>query len=126
MTPEAFRRLALSMPDAVEGAHMNHPDFRANGRIFATLLPGGTQGMVKVSPVQQRALAAAHPDAFVPGNGAWGRQGCTMVQLANVDAAVLRDAMTDAWQVVMALPAAKAKAAKTKPQQGKRKSRRRG
>jgi hypothetical protein len=112
MTPEAFRRLALSMPDAVEGEHMNHPDFRANGRIFATLHPNGTTGMVKVSPVQQRALVAAHPDAFVPGSGAWGRQGCTMVQLASVDAAALRDAMTDAWQVVMALPAGKTKAAR--------------
>jgi hypothetical protein len=32
-----FRRLALSLPAAVEGAHMGHADFRVGGRIFATL-----------------------------------------------------------------------------------------
>jgi len=35
--PDDFRRLALSLPDVVESAHMNHPDFRVGGRIFATL-----------------------------------------------------------------------------------------
>jgi hypothetical protein len=36
MTPDAFRKLALSYPNAVESSHMNHPDFRINGTIFAT------------------------------------------------------------------------------------------
>ena len=33
-----FRRIALGMSDAIEGAHMGHPDFR-HGRIFASLQP---------------------------------------------------------------------------------------
>jgi hypothetical protein len=37
MTAEAFRRLALSMPEAREVGHMGHPDFRVGGKIFATL-----------------------------------------------------------------------------------------
>jgi hypothetical protein len=37
MTPNEFRRIALGMEGAVEGEHMAHPDFRANGRIFATI-----------------------------------------------------------------------------------------
>ena len=36
-TQDAFRRLALGMPEATEGAHMEHPDFRVRGKIFATL-----------------------------------------------------------------------------------------
>ena len=40
LTADQFRDLALQMEGAVEGAHMAHPDFRANGRIFATLHPG--------------------------------------------------------------------------------------
>src|SRR5688572_29037591 len=38
MTAAAFRRIALGMSGAVEGAHMGHPDFRTGvgGRIFAT------------------------------------------------------------------------------------------
>jgi hypothetical protein len=32
-----FRRLALSLPEAAEGAHMGHPDFRVRNKIFASL-----------------------------------------------------------------------------------------
>ena len=37
MTAAQFRKIALSFPEAVEAAHMGHPDFRVGGRIFATL-----------------------------------------------------------------------------------------
>jgi len=37
MTGAQFREMALSFPEAVEAAHMGHPDFRVAGRIFATL-----------------------------------------------------------------------------------------
>ena len=37
LTENDFRRIALGMKGAIESAHMGHPDFRANGRIFATL-----------------------------------------------------------------------------------------
>ena len=37
MTETEFRRIALGMKGAVEQSHMDHPDFRVNGRIFATL-----------------------------------------------------------------------------------------
>ena len=35
MTPAAFRKLALSLEGAMEGAHGGHPDFRAGGKVFA-------------------------------------------------------------------------------------------
>jgi hypothetical protein len=98
MTPEEFRRLALKMPDAVEGAHMGHPDFRANGKIFATLYPDGESGMVKLTPDQQCDFMAADPAAFTPASGAWGRQGCTTVRLDSVAEDQLGEAMTLAWQ----------------------------
>jgi hypothetical protein len=37
VTAKDFRWLALSMPEAEEHAHMDHPDFRVGGKIFATL-----------------------------------------------------------------------------------------
>ena len=37
MTGADFRRIALSMPEAVEGAHFGNADFRVGGKIFATL-----------------------------------------------------------------------------------------
>ena len=98
MQPNDFRRIALQMQDAIEGEHMAHPDFRAHGRIFATLHPDGKQGMVKLTPDQQHVFLREHPKTFTPASGAWGRQGCTMVQLSAVDEDTLGEAMTLAWQ----------------------------
>jgi hypothetical protein len=93
-----FRRIALAMNEAVEGSHMAHPDFRVNGRIFATLHPDGKRGMVKLTPDQQREFLDASPSSFEPASGAWGRQGCTMVRLDSIDEGTLGEAMTLAWQ----------------------------
>ncbi len=102
MTPAAFRRLALALPDTVEGEHHGHPDFRAHGRIFATLQPARGLGMVRVPlPVQQH-LRGAHAAAFEPASGAWGRQGCTMVRLAHADVPTVREALQEAWQFAAA------------------------
>jgi predicted DNA-binding protein (MmcQ/YjbR family) len=101
MRPNDFRKIALRLQDAIEGEHMAHPDFRVNGRIFATLHPDGKQGMVKVTPDQQRDFIQQHPATFTPASGAWGRQGCTMVQLSAVDEETLGEAMTLAWQLAV-------------------------
>ena len=77
---------------------MGHPDFRANGKIFATIYPDGERGMVKLTPEQQQEFMSADGKAFEPASGAWGRQGCTTVRLALVDEDKLGEAMTLAWQ----------------------------
>lgn len=102
MSPEQFRRLALALPEVVEGAHHDHPDFRAHGRVIASLHPDGEQAMVKVPPALQRQFVSAQPESFVAANGAWGRAGCTMVKLAAAPAGVVRDALTEAWQLAAA------------------------
>jgi hypothetical protein len=98
MTANEFRRIALGMQGAVEGAHMAHPDFRANGRIFATIAPDALWGMVKLSSEQQQEFLSVEPETFVPAKGAWGRSGCTMVQFATADSDTVGEAMTLAWQ----------------------------
>ncbi len=102
MTPNAFRKLALALSGSVEGAHMGHPDFRAGGRIFASLSADGKRGMVKVSPADQGTLLRTDPEAFVPASGAWGKQGCTMVTLATADAATVGKALRDAHALAVA------------------------
>jgi hypothetical protein len=104
MTADDFRSLALSMNGAIESAHMGHPDFRANGRIFATLQADDRWGMVKLTPEVQQEFMRAHPKMFVPASGAWGRQGCTMVRLDAADNATLRGAMILAWEQAAAKP----------------------
>ena len=69
------------MKDAVESAHMDHPDFRVGNRIFATLHADNEWGMVILTPEQQQRFMEEAPKAFVPEKGAWGLQGCTAVRL---------------------------------------------
>lgn len=107
MTEEEFREAALSFAGAIEGSHMGHPDFRANGRVFASLHGNDTTGMVKLTPEQQAVLQRDHPKAFEPASGAWGRQGYTKVTLRPAKAAAVRGAMLLAYQGVMDVPTAK-------------------
>ncbi len=70
--------MALSLPEAVESEHMEHPDFRVGGKIFATLgYPNDEWGMVKLTPDQQARWYEAEPEVFVPVKGTWGRRGAT-------------------------------------------------
>ena len=99
MTVDDFRQMALSFPGTIESAHMNHPDFRVNGKIFATLPnPDNGCAMVKLPPDQQQSFVDLKPSAFEPVKGGWGRQGATIVKLQSVKEEVLRGALTLAWQ----------------------------
>jgi len=124
MTEKDFRRIVLALDGAVEGAHMGHPDFRAHGRIFATLRePSGTKptsntkptksgpslvGVVMLTPQQQQYFLTTSR-AFTPESGAWGRAGSTRVCLGEVDAETLGEAVTLAWQNAAAKAAGKKK-----------------
>ena len=99
MTAEEFRKMALSLPETAEAAHMGHPDFRVGGKIFATLSPPG-QGwaMVKLTSEQQESFVQAEPEVFMPFNGAWGRGGATKVQLRAAKKNTIRTALVFAWR----------------------------
>ena len=72
MTADDFRKMAQEIPGAVEQSHMDHPDFRLYGKIFASLgAPDDDWGMVKLTPAQQRAFLKQAPRMFKPCNGAW-------------------------------------------------------
>jgi hypothetical protein len=110
MTPAAFRKLALSLEGATEGAHGGHADFRAGGKVFGSLgYPGAAWGMVKLAPEQQQMLVSAEPSMFVPVKGAWGLRGATSVRLAAADTRTMRSALTMAWRNVTASKAGKLK-----------------
>jgi hypothetical protein len=101
MSASTFRRIALALPEAVEGAHQGHADFRVGKRIFATLgYPDKAWGMVKLTPEQQSMLAEAEPDIFRPVPGGWGKSGSTNVRLSKADATTLRSALSMAWRNV--------------------------
>jgi hypothetical protein len=98
MTADEFRTLALELPEAVEAAHMGHPDFRVRGKIFATLWPDDEHGMVKLTADQQAAFVRTEPAIFQPVRGAWGRRGCTSVALRSATELSVRQALVAAWR----------------------------
>ena len=103
MTPAAFARLALSLDGAVEGAHGGHADFRAGGKVFASLgFKGADTATVKLTPEQQEMLVAAEPAIFTPVTGTWGHRGYTMIHLPGADATTMKSVLAMAWKNVTA------------------------
>ena len=105
--------MALALDGVIESAHMGHPDFRVNGRIFATLKADNQHGMVVLTPSEQGTFIQSYPDAFSPETGAWGRAGCTRVALKVVDEEALGEAMTLAWQRTVNGPPSRSRAKKS-------------
>jgi hypothetical protein len=97
MTPKQFRQLALALPEAVEQSHMGHPDFRVGGKIFASVGPDQTWAMIKLTADQQASFMAGNTN-FSPAAGAWGRRGCTIIQLRQAKAASVEPALIAAWR----------------------------
>jgi hypothetical protein len=110
MTANDFRRIALSLPEATENAHVGHPDFRVSGKIFATLgWPDDDWGMVKPSAKEQMKFFGHESAAFAPVKGAWGRNGSTQVRLGKIDRTTLRKAIVAAWRRAATQPKTKTK-----------------
>lgn len=100
MTIHDFRRIALSLEGAEEGSHMGAPDFRAGGRIFATLASAKQgYGNLMLTPEQQASFVEEMPDVFLPVHGGWGRNGATHIRLAVATEDVLAGALQAAWKV---------------------------
>jgi hypothetical protein len=99
MTADQFRQLALSLPDTSESSHMNHPDFRVNGKIFATLgYPDAAHAVVILPPDEQRKFLEQEATAFSAATGAWGARGATKILLSAGRPASVRRALGIAWQ----------------------------
>jgi hypothetical protein len=90
--------MALSLPEAAESSHMNHPDFRVRGKVFATLgYPDRTSATVMLTPEQQDVVVEADPMGFAPVKGGWGKRGATNVLLKSAEKASVREALIAAW-----------------------------
>jgi hypothetical protein len=103
VTPAAFRKLALGLPGTEERAHMNHPDFRVGGRIFASMgYPRLGWAMVALTPQDQDAFVAMNRAAFLPVKGKWGQQGATNVILQHATVPAVRAALRAAYEARVA------------------------
>jgi hypothetical protein len=103
MNADDFRRIALSFEGAEESSHMGAPDFRVQGKIFATLASQRQgYGNLKLTPEQQVDFVRELPEVFSPIPGGWGRMGMTHIRLAEASEEVLAGALRTAWQLRIA------------------------
>ena len=98
MTPAAFGKLALSLPEAQASSHFGTPDYRVAGKIFATAGRMDGRAVLKLTPDQQQLLLEAERGMFAAVENAWGRKGWTNLVLARADAATARSALWMAWR----------------------------
>ncbi|WBQ04057.1 MmcQ/YjbR family DNA-binding protein [Kribbella sp. CA-293567] len=94
------RRIALSLPQAVEKERWGHPTFDVAGRMFLTLPDDQTSFAVRCPRLERAELIAAEPDKFwVPKHEAlssWVRARLTALE----DAGELHDIVLDSWRQV--------------------------
>lgn len=100
MTPEDFRRIALSLEGVEEDTHVGLPTFRVGGRRFAGLASQAQgYGNLTLTPELQAAFVTEAPELFLPVPGGFGRMGHTLIRLAAASEDVLRGALQAAWKV---------------------------
>jgi hypothetical protein len=96
------RRLALSLPEAVEQHHHGRPSFRVGGKIFATLWNGERMNVM----VDEGGILTAVEHAPNACEKVWWgkRLAAVRVDLGVADAALLREFLEDAWETKRAGP----------------------
>jgi hypothetical protein len=100
MTVDDFRRIAIGLPNVEERSHMGSPDFRVEGRIFATLASARDgYGNLKLTPEQQADFVKELPHIFFPVSGGWGKMGMTHIRLDVASEDVLAGALRAAWKL---------------------------
>ena len=116
MRADAFRMLALAMPEAALSSHFGAADIRIGGKIFAQPPeePGDT-AILKFTREQQEMMCEAEPALFAPVDGHWGRLGWTRLTVDLADEATMRGALWTAWRNVASAKLAKAHALKDAP-----------
>jgi hypothetical protein len=90
------RRLALSLPEAVEKGHHGIPSFRVANKIFATV-PDNEHLHVMVGPDEADMAVSTAPRAFE--ELWWGeRRAGVRVTLAEADRDLLSVLLSEAWR----------------------------
>jgi len=96
MTADDARRVALSLPEAVEQDHHGRPSFRVAGKIFATLWDEQHMNVMVDEP---GILTAVETHSGICGEVMWGKRlAAVRVDLRAADEALLADLLADAWE----------------------------
>lgn len=100
MDPEAFRTLALALPETTEEPHFEKTSFRVRKKIFATMAPEKAEAVVKLTPDDQQIFCGNSGGALQPVPGKWGAQGWTIITLEAAPRSLVDDVLTRAFCTV--------------------------
>ena len=98
LTAERVRELVGQLPDAIEGAHHGHPDFRVRKKIFATLSEKEDRAALRLTHLLARALAQERPGVYRLVSD---REpiGWVSVLLADAEETEFGDLLEEAWKL---------------------------
>jgi predicted DNA-binding protein (MmcQ/YjbR family) len=91
------REMALHFENTEEKPHFERISFRVKDKIFATLDSAKKQLVIKLSPEEQYAFGVFNKEAIFPVEGAWGKQGWTIVELDKIGEDIFRDALITSY-----------------------------
>ncbi|CCM74868.1 MmcQ/YjbR family DNA-binding protein [Rhizobium mesoamericanum] len=97
MNQEELISFALSLPEAVEGAHHGTRDFRVRSKIFLTM-PDENFCVVRLTPDQQHMTLAVAPDDTAAVPGGYGLRGSTRLFYGKASNELVQDLVRKAWQ----------------------------
>ncbi len=100
VSTDVFRTLALQFEESSEAPHFEKTSFRVKKKIFATLDVKNKKAVLKLDAANQSVFCAFDKRSIYPVNGAWGKQGWTVLELSKVRKDLLSDALTVAYCAV--------------------------
>ena len=98
MTPGEVRRIALSLPEAIERETWEHPTFRVREKIFATLWENGQTSVLRSTLEEQTLLVEDDPLTFQRAPY-FGRHGWIQVRIARAGPTLIDELLVDAWRL---------------------------
>ena len=85
--------MAMAFQGTIMQPHFEKTSFRINKKIFATLDEKNATATFKFNEIDQSVFCSIPQQNFHPANGAWGKQGWTIVDLTKISKSILADAL---------------------------------
>ena len=101
ITVPDVRAVAMSLPRTEEHLIRDRVKFRVGKIVYASVSPDETTMGVGFPREERAALVAAEPEKFALPRPSDQRFHWVHVRMAAIDAAEMRELVTDAWQMVV-------------------------
>jgi hypothetical protein len=102
ISEQAFIKMALSFPGAVQTPHFDRIGFKVEGkRMFATYLAKDNTANAFLTPAEQKVFCKMSAGDIYPVPNKWGEKGATTLDLNKVPKEIVMEALLSAYNEVM-------------------------